>query len=447
MLSAEENDMTESPQHYAVIGAGPAGLAVARNLDKRGIPFVGFEAGPTVGGLWNIDNPRSTMYHSAHLISSKRMTEFREFPMDDRVADYPHHSEVFHYFRAYAERFGLRARYEFETLVTAVAPLDGKPNKGWQVTTRSLKNGDAARTRSFRGVIIAVGSLSEPNRPRFAGVFNGRLMHAAEYKRPDIFEDKRVLIVGAGNSGCDIVVDAVHRARFVGLSVRRGYHFVPKYIFGRPADTVGGRIKLPFPLKQRIDKLLLGCFTGNPRRFGFPRPDHDLYESHPIVNSLVLHHLGHGDITLFKDVARLDGDAVVFRDGTRRDFDLILTATGYKLHFPFIDRRHLNWRGAAPHFYLNAFHPVYDNLFLAGMVEAAGLGWEGRNEQAELIARYIEGTEKNAPKALAFRKLKSGPFPDMRGGVDYIKLDRMAYYVHKDTYRAAVRRHIHELRP
>ena len=437
--------MPNTERAYAIIGAGPAGLAMARNLDKQGIPFVGFEAGPTVGGLWNIDNPRSTMYRSAHLISSKRMTEFKEFPMEDRVADYPPHTEVFRYFRAYAERFDLNARYEFETLVTAVEPIEDSPEKGWQVTTRSLKSGGDAQTRPFRGVVIANGALSEPNRPRFEGTFRGRLLHAAEYKTPAIFEDQRVLIVGAGNSGCDIVVDAVHRARFVGLSVRRGYHFVPKYVFGRPADTVGGRIKLPFPLKQRLDKILLRCFTGNPQRFGFPRPDHDLYESHPVVNSLVLHHLGHGDIALFKDVARLDGETVVFRDGTRHDFDLVLTATGYKLHYPFIDRRHLNWRGAAPHLYLNAFHPDYDNLFIAGLVEAAGLGWEGRNEQAELIARYIKGIDEQTPAARAFRKLKRGAFPDMRGGVDYLKVDRMAYYVHKDTYRTAVRRHIRDL--
>ena len=438
--------MHETSDHYAIIGAGPAGLAVARNMDQRGIPYVGYEAGPTVGGLWNIDNPRSTMYRSAHLISSKRMTEFKAFPMDDRVADYPHHTEVYRYFRDFAEHFGLNARYRFETEVTAVEPIDGSPEKGWEVTSRCLSNGDRAlRTRRFKGVVIANGTLSEPNRPQFEGAFDGRLMHACEYKAPDIFDQKRVLIVGAGNSGCDIVVDAVHRARCVGLSVRRGYHFVPKYVFGRPADTVGGRIKLPFALKQRLDKVLLKWFTGDPRRFGFPRPDHDLYESHPIVNSLVLHHLGHGDITLYKDIARLDGDGVVFRDGTRQAFDLILTATGYKLHYPFIDRRHLNWKGAAPHLYLNAFHPTYDNLFIAGLVEAAGLGWEGRNEQAELITRYISGLQQNNPSALAFRQLKRAPFPDMRGGVNYLKLDRMAYYVHKDTYRTTVRQHIRDL--
>ena len=71
---------------YAVIGAGPMGLASARNLDRYGIDFVGFELHDDVGGLWDIDNPHSTVYESAHLISSKRMTEFAEFPMPQAMA-------------------------------------------------------------------------------------------------------------------------------------------------------------------------------------------------------------------------------------------------------------------------------------------------------------------------------------------------------------------------
>ena len=74
---------------YAVIGAGPSGLAAARNLQRLGIPWAGYELASGVGGLWDIDGPRSTVYESAHLISSKRTTEFSEFPMRDEVADYP----------------------------------------------------------------------------------------------------------------------------------------------------------------------------------------------------------------------------------------------------------------------------------------------------------------------------------------------------------------------
>src|SRR5690606_37911277 len=115
-----------------------------------------------------------------------------------------------------------------------------------------------------------------------------------------------------------------------------------------------------------------------------------MYESHPVINSLVLHHLGHGDIRPRRDISAVDGHSVTFTDGEQADYDLILTATGYKLHYPFIDRQHLNWQqGDAPRLYLNVFHPDYDNLFVMGMIEATGLGWEGRNEQAEMVALYI----------------------------------------------------------
>ena len=134
-----------------------------------------------------------------------------------------------------------------------------------------------------------------------------------------------------------------------------------------------------------------------------------------------------------------------FRDGTQEDYDLVLLATGYRLHYPFIDRAELNWRGSSPHLYLNCFHPERDDLFLLGMVEAAGLGWQGRYEQAELVARYIRACERDTGAARRFRELKKEPFPNMRGGYNYLKLDRMAFYVHKDTYRKTLVRHIREL--
>jgi hypothetical protein len=437
--------MTGTESKFALIGAGPMGLATARNLQRFEIPFDGFESHHDVGGLWDIANPHSTVYDSAHLISSKRMTELREFPMRDSDPDYPDHRTVCRYFRDFADHFGLRDCYHFNTRVQEVR----RDGKGWQVTTeRSSESsgGDGTTsTHRYRGVLIANGTLSEPNLPRFDGEFDGELLHACRYKSPEIFEGKRVLVVGAGNSGCDIAVDAVHRAREVAISVRRGYHFVPKYVFGKPADAVGGGLRLPRFLKQRIDKFLLSWFTGDPVALGFPPPDHRLYESHPIVNSLILYHLGHGDLEVKADIARFDGKTVHFKDGSHGAYDLILLATGYQLHYPFIDRAELNWRGSAPHLYLNCFHPESDNLFVMGMVEAAGLGWEGRSEQAELVARFLRECDRDSAAARRFRRLKQEPFPDMRGGFEYLQLDRMAYYVHKDTYRNTVRRHLREL--
>lgn len=426
---------------YAIIGAGPMGLCSARQLQKHGIPFVGFELNGDVGGLWDIDNPHSTMYDSAHLISSKRTTEFSEFPMDADVAPYPHHSEMRRYFRDYARHFDLYKHFRFNTRVLRLERLE----HGWKLI--SAQDGQR-REEHFDGVLIANGTLHTPNRPALPGHFDGEVLHSAEYRSPAIFEGKRVLLVGCGNSACDIAVDAVHRAASVDLSVRRGYYFLPKFILGRPTDTFGGAVKLPRRLKQLIDGLLVRALVGKPSQYGLPDPDYKLYESHPVMNSLVLHHLGHGDIKARPDIRQVEGRRVTFSDGRQAEYDLILQATGYKLDYPFIDRAQLNWpeRAGAPQLYLNIFHPEYDDLFMMGMVEASGLGWQGRAEQAELVALYIRQRQARSQQAERFRALKAERASQrLDGGYAYLELERMAYYVHKDSYREQVKQHIAEL--
>ena len=429
--------MIDTTQQIALIGAGPCGLAAARAFSRHGIAFQGFEAHTDVGGLWNIHNPRSTVYDSAHLISSKRMTEFTEFPMDQSVADYPSHKELLPYFQAYARHFDLLRHFRFGTRVLKVEPLGDAPDTLWRVTSQGT---DGAITQAnYKGVVLANGTLAEPNAPQWPGQFSGELLHTSAYKHAQQFDGKRVLIVGAGNSGCDIAVDAVHHAQQVDISVRRGYYFVPKYVFGQPADTIGGKIRLPRALKQFIDSTILKWFTGDPVRFGFPKPAYRMYESHPVVNSLILYHIGHGDVKVRPDIERLDGHTVHFKDGTRQDYDLIMAATGYKLHYPFIDRALLNWQGMAPRLYLNIFSPRFARLAVLGMVEASGLGWQGRYEQAELVACYFKGLDSGSPAAQRLDTLRQGPSPDLSGGYRYLQLERMAYYVNKDAYRAAVR--------
>jgi cation diffusion facilitator CzcD-associated flavoprotein CzcO len=431
------NTLCPTHEQIALIGAGPAGLAGARALSRHGVPFQGFEAHTDVGGLWNVGNPRSTVYQSAHLISSKRMTEFTEFPMGEDVADYPSHRELLPYFKAYAAHFDLLRHYRFGVRVMRVAPLSDAPDTLWRV---SIDPGNGQlETADYKGVVIANGTLAEPNMPAFEGQFSGELLHTSAYKQATQFQGKRVLIVGAGNSGCDIAVDAVHHAQSVDLSVRRGYYFVPKYVFGKPADTVGGKIQLPKRLKQAIDSTILQWFTGDPVRFGFPKPTYKMYESHPVVNSLILHHIGHGDVKVQADIARFDGHTVHFKDGSHKDYDMVMAATGYKLHYPFIDHALLNWQGMAPRLYLNMLSPRFSRLAVLGMVEASGLGWQGRYEQAELVALYFKGLQSGTPAALALNQARQGPSPDVSGGYRYLQLERMAYYVNKDAYRAAVR--------
>ncbi|MFD4960636.1 flavin-containing monooxygenase [Microbacterium sp. NPDC058389] len=418
---------------YAVIGAGPSGLSAARALQRAGIDFDGYEASRGVGGLWDIENPRSTMYESAHLISSRTTTEFAEFPMAS-TADYPSHRELIRYFRDFADRFGLTERFRFETKVTALEPAEGG---GWMLHADAPAGPIAER---YDGVILANGTLAEPNVPPFRGEFTGELLHTSAYKSASQLAGKRVLIIGAGNSGCDIAVDAVHHAASVDMSVRRGYYFVPRYLFGKPSDTLNQGRPLPARLKQALDSRVLRAFTGDPVRFGFPKPDYKIYESHPIVNTLILNHLGQGDLRVMPDIDRFDGRTVHFRDGSSGEYDTVLLATGYKLDYPFVDRTALGWAGMAPKLFLNVFTPSFNGLYVMGMIEASGIGWQGRYEQAELIAAYLTAVEHDPARAAAFRARVAGePWPDLTGGYKYLGLERMSYYVNKDAYRRAVR--------
>ncbi|MFK0242113.1 flavin-containing monooxygenase [Microbacterium sp. NPDC090281] len=418
---------------YAVIGAGPSGLAAARALQKRGIAVDGYESSHGVGGLWDIENPRSTMYESAHLISSRTTTEFAEFPMKSRV-DYPGHRVLKQYFEDYARHFALSSLFRFDTRVTRLEQRDD----GWDLTSAGP---GGEETRRYAGVVLANGTLAEPNVPTFPGAFTGELLHTSAYKSPDQLKGKRVLLIGAGNSGCDIAVDAVHHAASVDMSVRRGYYFVPRYLFGKPSDTLNQGRPLPARIKQAVDSRVLRAFTGDPVRFGFPKPDYRIYESHPIVNTMILNHLGQGDLRIRPDIDRFDGATVRFRDGTSDDYDLVLLATGYTLDYPFVDRKHLHWRGASPRLFLNVFPASFNGLYVMGMIEASGIGWQGRYEQADLLAAYLGAVEEDPARAARFRDRVTGtPWPDVTGGYHYLGLDRMAYYVNKDAYRGAVRR-------
>ncbi len=422
-------------EKFALIGAGPMGLAAAKVLKEQGIAFQGFELHSDVGGQWDIDAPRSSMYETAHLISSKTMTEFDDFPMGEGIADYPSHREMKTYFRNFARRFDLYQHFKFNCEILSTKPL-GRDGEGWEVTWRDAVG--AEHQEIFAGLLIANGTLSEPNIPEFKGDFSGEIIHASQYRDPRQFDGKRVLIVGAGNSGCDIAIDAIHHGKGCDLSMRRGYYFVPKYVFGKPADTVGGFLKLPKWLKRRLDSMILNWFVGDPQKYGFPKPDYALYESHPVVNSQIIFHAGHGDLTVRPDIDHFDGNMVVFADNSRAEYDMILTATGYLLHYPFIDKDLLNWQGDAPHLFLNCMHPERDDLFVLGMVEATGLGWQGRHEQAEMVARFIKGLRTGNTAAKSIQVQKADGFDRLTGGMNYLNVSRMAYYVDKSSYRKAV---------
>jgi len=422
---------------WLIVGAGPSGLATTRAFRAADVPFDIVERHRDVGGIWDLENPGTPMYESAHFISSKTLSGFEGFPMPAAYPDYPAQPLVLKYIRAFADEHDLRSHAELGVEVTRATPqTDGT----WHVELR----GDDPRR--YRGVIAAVGHNWDPVFPEYPGTFSGVSYHSVEYRSPSEFDDKRVLIVGGGNSACDIACDAATRARRTVLSMRRGYHFLPKHVFGKPTDAFfrsGPHLspKIAQPMLTGLLKLLVGDL----RRFGLPAPDHRVLESHPIMNTQILHFLAHGDAVAKPDVVRLDGRRVHFRDGTTEELDLIVWATGYRPTIPFLESALPRRDGIGPELF-GALFPGLPNLYVLGHFESDGGAYPLVSKQAELVAMLAQ-SDGGAPDATRrwVARLTAGARPDLTGGVRYVQSIRHANYAQFETYDAYLSRLIRQI--
>jgi cation diffusion facilitator CzcD-associated flavoprotein CzcO len=414
-----------------IVGAGPAGLALARACVRHNVPFDVYERHSDVGGIWDQKNPGSPIYDSAHFISSKTQSHFLDFPMPDDYPDYPSNKQILNYIRSFAVAYGLYQHVTFNMEVRH-AELAGRT---WKVT---LSSGE---TRNYCALVCATGTNWLPSMPEYPGRFAGELRHAVTYKSRTEFLGKRVLVIGGGNSACDIASDAASVADSAAISLRRGYHFVPKHLFGVPADVFASSgPHLPMWVQQKVFSVILKALTGDLTRFGLQKPDHKLFESHPILNTQILHHLAHGRIRAKPDVARFEGKTVYFTDGSSDDFDLVLCATGYRWDIPFVDRSLFRWKSNKPDLYMNLISRDHRELYGMGYMETNGGAYKLFDEMADFTVRAIDARNENGMTAQKLDRLAANDAPDLSGGIRFVASDRHATYVEIAAYRKYMRK-------
>jgi hypothetical protein len=359
-----------------IIGAGPCGLAHAKALTEAGIAYEQVEADCDVGGNWY-----HGVYRTVHIISSRKTTEFTDYPMPAHYPDFPSGQQILDYMRAYAEHFKLYPKIEFNTKVTAVRP---RADELWDVELASEER------RVYKGVLICNGHHWHKRFPKYEGEFTGAWLHSKDYKGPEQLADKRVLVIGGGNSACDVVSEAARVSKSAHLSLRRGYWFMPKTLLGKPI-VESPVLYLPVSVQRMILRVLVRLVVGRYEDYGLPRPDHKIFEKHPTISTEVLHYLKHGRIKPRPDVARFEGRTVHFVDGTSDEFDTIICATGYYVSFPFLPEGMVTVKNDnLAMLYGSCVLPEYKHLYIIGTRQTRyGIG-PLLTPGSKLIAKMIQ---------------------------------------------------------
>ena len=379
-----------------VIGAGSSGIAAVKALDERGFELDCFEASDRVGGLWVYKNSNgmSAAYRSLHINTSRARMEYADFPMPATYPDFPHHTQIAEYFDAYVDHFGFRDRITFDTRVTRAERLaDGR----WEVST------DRGDTRSYDALVVANGHHWDARWPepafrgheRFAGV----QMHSHDYAGddPDLFRDKSVVVLGMGNSAMDIAVEASFVARDVYLAARRGAWVIPKYILGRPMDSMQASARIPFAIRRRAQEALLRLVVGDMERYGLPKPDHRFLEAHPTVSDDVLSRLAHGEIAPKPNIAELTERTVRFADGSEVDADVVVYCTGYRVTFPFLDPALISAPDNDLPLFRRVFHPDVGGIYFIGLLQPIGAIMPLAELQSQWICDHLAGRYQLPP--------------------------------------------------
>ena len=388
-------------KQVCVIGAGPSGITAAKNLLDAGLQVTVYDFGREVGGNWVFTEAEShsSVFETTHIISSKDFSQFDDFSMPEEYPDYPGHKQLANYFQAYARQFNLYNHIQFQTLVKfCKRNTAGK----WLVTIEQF---GAISTREFDALAVCNGHHWKPRIPEYPGQFSGEFIHSHVVKRFNKFLNKRVLVIGGGNSACDVAVESSRVAKSVDMSWRRGYWIVPKFMMGRPADVFSAKINwLPKSIWQKVSALSLRLRNGKNDLYGLPNPDAPLGSHHPTVNEDLFFNIRHGKIKPRKDIASLAGNTVHFVDGTKGEYDTIVACTGYEITHPFFDNNLIDYSEGAVPLWLKMMHPEIENLYFIGLFQPLGCIWPGSELQSKIMARELSGKWKRPSNIVSLIK-------------------------------------------
>lgn len=374
-----------------VIGTGPSGITAIKNLKDEGIFVQAYDYNSDVGGNWIFSEKEShsSVFETTHIISSKTLSQYEDFPLDEKVADYPSHQELCNYFQTYARHFELYPLIQFNTLVNKCIRHS---HDMWEIVT---EHEGKTSTAFFTDLVVCNGHHWQPKYPSYPGEFTGEFLHSHQFKKAAPFAGKKVLVIGGGNSACDVAVETSRVSEKTSISWRRGYRILPKFVMGKPSDVIASSMTfLPVGIRNFFAGIMVRIATGSNSMYGLQKVEHKFGETHPTVNSELLYKIRHGKVEPKMDIDRFEGKNVFFKDGSSESFDAVIACTGFVLSHPFFDNAFIDYSSGSVPLYLKMFHPEYQNLFFIGMFQPLGCIWPGAEQQSKLAAKAISGAWK-----------------------------------------------------
>lgn len=322
--SASDETRVRATRHEAavVIGAGPAGLATAACLGRRGVQACVLERAGDVGASWRAH------YRRLHLHTVKELSALPGLAFPAQAPRYVPREQVVAYLEAYAAHFGIRPLFGAE-----VARIERLPaGAGWGVVCADGLSIQAPH------VIVATGANAQARRPALPGeeAFSGRVLHSHAYREPAPFAGQRVLVVGMGNTGAEIALDLCEAGVEVALSVRSPVNIVHRDVLGRPTQRTSMLLgRLPPRLGNALAGWLRDLTVGDLSRWGLRTPHASPLAQlrqegrTPVIDVGTLARIRAGDIRVHAGIERLQPSGARFVDGREAPFDTVVLATGY----------------------------------------------------------------------------------------------------------------------
>ena len=360
-----------------VVGAGPAGLAAAAMLRQRGVPVVVLDRGE-IGDAW------TKRYDRLRLHTVRWLSCLPGYRMPRSFGKWPTHERVLEYLERYAAHHALEVRSGVEA--TRISRAD----PGWLVETT---DGPLEVER----VVVATGFSNVPFVPEWPGEFAGSIVHSADYRNPAPYVGRRVLVVGAGNSGAEIAADlAEGGAAEVLVSVRTPPALVRRDTLGVPSQLFGiASGHLPVPVVDRVAWTMRRVAFPDLTALGLPAPERpysDFLRRRviPTLDVGLADSVQEGRVRIVPALARFDGTSAVLADASSVAVDAVVAATGFQTgleplvgHLGVLDERgEPVVHGVQEHPDVPGLNFVGYRLTLGGAIRVAGL-------QAKQLARAV----------------------------------------------------------